>query len=59
MPVLLLVICILFILTLCAWNLYKIFKFVDKRKQIDSFFFNDIKEALENKNTEGDKRKNS
>lgn len=58
-PVLLLVICIIFILTLCAWNLYKIFKFVDKRKQIDSFFFNDIKEALENKNTEGDKRINS
>ena len=47
-PVLLLVICIIFILTLSAWNLYKIFKFVDKRKQIDSFFFNDIKEALEN-----------
>ena len=46
-PVLLLVICIIFILTLSAWNLYKIFKFVDKRKQIDSFFFNDIKEALE------------
>ena len=46
-PVLLLVICIIFILTLSAWNFYKIFKFVDKRKQIDSFFFNDIKEALE------------
>lgn len=46
-PVLLLVICIIFILTLSAWNLYKIFKFVDKRKQIDSFFFNDIKEELE------------
>ena len=45
-PILLLVICIIFILTLCAWNLYKIFKFVDKRKQIDSFFFNDVKEAL-------------
>lgn len=46
-PVLLLVICIIFILTLSAWNFYKIFKFVDKRKQIDSFFFNDIKESLE------------
>ena len=58
-PILLLVICIIFILTLCAWNLYKIFKFVDKRKQIDSFFFNDVKEALENKNTEGNNLINS
>lgn len=33
-----------------VWNIYKMLRFVDKRKQIDSFFINDIREALENIN---------
>ena len=53
-PILLFVICTIFILTIFVWNLYKMVKYVDKRKQIDSFFFNDIKEALENKKMEDD-----
>ena len=46
----------IFPLILIIWNLYKRLRFVDKRKQIDSFFFNDIKEALENKNMEDDQQ---
>lgn len=40
----------LLVLTLIFWNIYKDLTFTDKRKQIDSFFYNDIKGELDSRN---------
>lgn len=37
-------------ITLIFWNTYKSLTFMDKRDQIDSFFYNDIKEELDSRN---------
>lgn len=49
-PKWILVISLIFSGIVIVWNIYKMLRFVDKRKQIDSFFINDIREALENIN---------
>ena len=36
--------------TLISWNIYKSLTFTDKRYQIDSFFYDDIKEELDSRN---------
>lgn len=38
-----------YLIVLCTWNFIKWLRFIDKRRQIDSFFNKDINEELENR----------
>lgn len=46
-PFLLLCLAGLFIIVIIIWNIYKFLTFTDKRNQIDTFFYDDIKAELE------------
>lgn len=48
-PKLLLFIAVLFMIVIFLWNLYKFLTFSEKRNQIDSFFYDDIKAELDSR----------